>query len=110
MSQYLANLCQTTWTGPHTMLGLSAGWPAAFLFARQRHLAARPASMQASDDPTAEVPTVLIASGACHNSASMCTQRFSISAVCGYSSLSIMFLLTDSAIRASISGSAQVWQ
>ena len=34
----------------------------------------------------------------------------SISAVCGYSSLSIMFLLTESAIRASASGSAHVWQ
>jgi len=40
----------------------------------------------------------------------MCTQRASISAVCGYSSLSIMFLLTESAISASDSGSAQVWQ
>ena len=40
----------------------------------------------------------------------MCTQRVSISAVCGYSSLSIMFLLTESAIRASTSGSTHVWQ
>ena len=48
--------------------------------------------------------------GACHRSASMCTQRASISAVCGYSSLSIMFLLTESAIRARSSGSAHVWQ
>ena len=29
MSQYLANLCHTTCTGPHTMLGLSVGFPAA---------------------------------------------------------------------------------
>ena len=57
-----------------------------------------------------EAPTVLAASGACQRSASMWTQRRSISAVCGYSSLSIMFLSTESAIRASISGSAQVWQ
>ena len=35
-------------------------------------------------------------SGAFHRSASMCTQRRSISAVCGYSSLSIMFLSIDS--------------
>ena len=40
----------------------------------------------------------------------MCTQRASISAVCGYSSLSIMFLSTDRAIRAMTSGSSQVWQ
>ena len=99
MSQYRANLCHTTWTGPHTMFGLSVGLPSARRFARQRHLAAIPASMQASEEPTAEAPTVLAASGACQRSAIMCTQRYSISAVCGYSSWSIMFLLTDSAIR-----------
>ena len=38
------------------------------------------------------------ASGACHRSASMATQRRSSSAVCGYSSLSIMFLSKHSAI------------
>ena len=38
--------------------------------------------------------------GAFHRSAIMCTHRRSISAVCGYSSRSIMFLLTDSAISA----------
>ena len=74
--------------------------------ARHRHLAAMPASMQASDEPMAEVPTVLAASGAFHRSAIMCTQRRSISAVCGYSSLSIMFLLIDSAIRPRTSGSS----
>ena len=51
-----------------------------------------PPSMHASDEPIAEAPTVLAASGAFHRSAIMCTQRRSISAVCGYSSLSIMFL------------------
>ena len=40
----------------------------------------------------------------------MCTQRFSISAVCGYSSLSIMFLSIDSAINWRPSGSDQVVQ
>jgi hypothetical protein len=30
--------------------------------------------MHASGDPTADAPTVLIESGACHRSASMCTQ------------------------------------
>ena len=92
------------------MFGLSVGLPAARRLARHRHLAAMPASMQASEDPMAEAPTVLAASGAFHRSASMCTQRRSISAVCGYSSLSIMFLLTDSAISARTSGSSHVWQ
>ena len=110
MSQYRANLCQTTCTGPHTMLGLSTLLPAARRLARHRHLAAIPASMHASDDPMAEAPTVLAASGAFHKSAIMCTHRRSISAVCGYSSRSIMFLLIDSAIRARTSGSSHVWQ
>ena len=38
----------------------------------------------------------------------MLTQRRSSSAVCGYSSLSIMFLLKHSAISRSASGSIQV--
>ena len=38
----------------------------------------------------------------------MLTQRRSISAVCGYSSLSIMFFEAHSAMRASASGSIQV--
>src|SRR5579863_9476257 len=110
MSQYRANLCHTTWTGPHTMFGRSSGWPLARRLARHRHLAAIPASMHASDEPMAEAPMVLAASGAFHRSAIMCTHRRSISAACGYSSLSIMFLLTDSAIRARTSGSSHVWQ
>ena len=81
------------------MFGLSVGLPSARRLARHRHLAAIPASMQASEEPMAEVPTVLAASGAFHRSAIMCTHRRSISAVCGYSSRSIMFLLIDSAIR-----------
>ena len=92
------------------MFGLSTGLPAARRRARHRHLAAIPASMQASEEPMAEVPTVLAASGAFHRSAIMCTQRRSISALCGYSSRSIMFLLIDSAIRARTSGSSHVWQ
>ena len=51
-----------------------------------------PPSMHASDEPIADAPIVLADSGAFQRSASMCTQRRSISAVCGYSSLSIMFL------------------
>ena len=38
------------------MLGLSVGLPAASRLARQRHLAAMPPSMQASDEPMAEQP------------------------------------------------------
>ena len=110
MSQYRANLCQTTCTGPHTMFGLSVDLPAARRLARHRHLAAIPASMHASDEPIAEAPTVFVASGAFHRSAIMWTHRRSISAVWGYSSLSIMFLLTESAIRPITSGSTQVWQ
>ena len=52
--------------------------------------------MHASDDPIADVPIVACGSGAFHRSARMCTQRSSIAAVCGYSSLSIMFLSNDS--------------
>ena len=66
--------------------------------------------MHASLDPVVEQPTVFHAPGACHRSAIMCTQRFSISAVCGYSSLSIMFLSSDSSINRCASGSAQVVQ
>src|SRR5665811_2156582 len=47
MSQYRANLCHTTCTGPHTMFGLSAGLPSAFRLARQRHLAANTAGCSA---------------------------------------------------------------
>ena len=92
------------------MFGLSVGLPAARRLARHRHLAAIPASMQASEEPMAEAPTVLAESGAFHRSAIMCTHRRSISADCGYSSRSIMFLLTAIAISASVSGSSQVWQ
>ena len=66
--------------------------------------------MQASDDPMPDAPMVLAASGAFHRSASMCTHRRSISAVWGYSSLSIMFLSMHRSIRAWTSGSSQVWQ
>jgi hypothetical protein len=59
---------------------------------RQRHLAAMPPSMQASDDPMAEQPTAPALSGAFQRSASIWTQRRSSSAVWGYSSLSIRFL------------------
>ncbi len=110
MSQYLANLCQTTWTGPHTMLGESVGFPAAWRLARQRHLAAIPPSMQASDDPMAEHPTASPVAGAFHRSARMWTQRRSSSAVWGYSSLSMRFLSIQRSINWWISVSSHVWQ
>ena len=74
------------------MFGESVGFPAARRLARQRHLAAMPPSMQASEDPMAEQPTGSALSGAFHRPASMRTQRRSSSAVWGYSSLSMRFL------------------
>ena len=67
-----------------------------------------PASITASDEPIAEQPTAALPSGALYSRDRMLTQRSSIIAVDGYSSLSIMFLLNDSAISASASGSIQV--
>ncbi len=40
----------------------------------------------------------------------MCTHRRSISAVCGYSSLSIMFLSMHSSMSLCTWGSSHVWQ
>ena len=51
-----------------------------------------PPSIAASLDPVVDVPIVLAASGEFQRSASMWTHRSSSSAVCGYSSLSTMFL------------------
>ena len=90
------------------MFGWSVGLPSARRFSRQRHLAAIPPSMHASDEPIADAPIVLAASGAFHRSATMWTARRSISAVCGYSSLSIMFLSSDSSISRWTSGSSHV--
>jgi len=73
---------------------------------RQRHFMASPASMTASLDPIVEAP--IGGPGALNRLLTMLTQRRSISAVCGYSSLSIMFLSKDSAIRRSACGSIHV--
>ena len=78
--------------------------------ARQRHFIAMPPSMQASLEPIVEVPSVFAASGEFQRSASMCTQRDSSSAVCGYSSLSIMFLSIARSMILWTSASSQVWQ
>ena len=90
------------------MFGRSVARPAAARRARHRHFIARPASMTASLEPIVDTPTAPPSSGALNRSATMFTQRRSISAVCGYSSLSIMFLSNVSAIRRSASGSIHV--
>ena len=93
MSQYAANFSQTTWTDElNTMLGLSIDFPASRRDFSHRRLNASPASMQASDDPIADVPIVVCGSGEFQRSARIWTHRSSMAAVCGYSSLSIMFL------------------
>jgi len=61
--------------------------------------------MAASLEPVVEQPVALSWSGEFQRSARMFTQRASIAAVCGYSSLSIMFLSAVSAIsRAPMDG------
>ncbi len=81
-----------------TRFGRSVGLPAAFIRSRQRHLSASPASIAASLEPVVEQPVASSWSGEFHRSARMFTHRASSSAVCGYSSLSMMFLFAVSAI------------
>ncbi len=64
--------------------------------------------MQASLDPVVEQPVAWLPAGAFHRLLRMFTQRRSSSAVCGYSSLSIMFFGAHSAMSSSASGSIQV--
>ena len=90
---------------PMTRLGRSVGLPCLRMRSRQRHFRASPPSMQASLEPVVEQPVACSWAGEFHIEARMFTQRDSISAVCGYSSLSIMFLSAVSAIRrAAIAG------
>ncbi len=91
-----------------TMLGVSVGLPAARCRSRQRHLSAMPASMAASLDPVVDVPVASSWSGEFHSRLSMFTQRCSMSAVRGYSSLSIMFLSNVSAMSTRACGSIHV--
>ena len=77
---------------PGIIFGRSVGLPGLPRFSRHFHFNANPPSMQASLLPVVEQPMVSAASGEFQRSARMCTQRFSISAVAGYSSLSMMFL------------------
>ena len=88
------------------MFGRSVGLPWASMRLRHRHFNASPASMMASDEPMVDTPTP--SSGAWKSRDTMLMQRFSISAVCGYSSLSIMFLAKHSVISFSAWGSIQV--
>ena len=93
---------------PITMFGRSTGRPAALRRSCQRRLSASPPSIAASLEPVVEQPVGSAASGAFQSRLSMRTQRVSISAVCGYSSLSIMFLSKHSAMSCSACGSIQV--
>src|SRR5262245_11586103 len=93
---------------PMTRFGLSAGLPSASRRFCQRRLSASPPSIAASLDPVVEQPVALFGSGAFHRLLRIETQRDSSSAVCGYSSLSIMFLSKHSAINFSAWGSIHV--
>ena len=82
-------------------------------FWRHSHFIASPASITASLDPMVDTPVALDGSSsrrssAWKRSATMQTQRCSIAAVAGYSSLSIMFLSNVSAISFSAWGSIHV--
>src|SRR5215212_4059365 len=83
---------------PMTMFGLSVLSPSECLLFCQRRLRASPPSIQASLEPVVEHPVAASALGEFHRWLNMLTQRLSSSAVCGYSSLSIMFLSKHSAI------------
>ena len=93
---------------PITRFGFSVDRPAARRRCCQLRFSARPPSIAASLDPVVEQPVASAASGACQSRASMFTQRISSSAVCGYSSLSIMFLSRQSAMSCRACGSPHV--
>ena len=93
---------------PITRLGRSVALPAFSIRSRQRHLSDIPASIAASLEPVVEHPTAVWWSGHSHRRASMFTQCSSIAAVCGYSSLSIMFLSAVLAISTPAGAGIQV--
>jgi hypothetical protein len=68
---------------PADHVRLVGGLAGGLHLSRQRHFMAMPPSIAASLEPVVEQPMVLAASGEFHRSASMCTQRASISALCG---------------------------
>ena len=84
--------------------------PASFASFFQRNSMPKPPSMQASDEPTVDVPMGSSSGFACHKSPIMATQRFSRSAVMGYSSLSMAFFSIVSAMIFVAMGSMYVWQ
>src|SRR5215218_11374492 len=77
---------------PMAMFGRSALFPAARLLCCQRRLRASPPSIQASLEPVVEHPVAESVLGEFHRWLNMLTQRLSSSAVCGYSSLSIILV------------------
>ena len=91
-----------------TKLGLSVGLPSFCRRLRHCHFKAMPPNIAASLEPMVEQPVAAAPLGAFQSLAIIFTQRSSISAVCGYSSLSIMFLSKVSAINCLASGSIQV--
>ena len=93
---------------PMTRFGASVDLPSARRRCCQRRFSASPPSIAASLEPVVEHPVACSAAGACHRFPRMSTQRVSRAAVCGYSSLSIMFLSKHSAIRRSACGSIHV--
>ena len=93
---------------PITRLGLSAGLPSALRRCCQSRFSARPPSIAASLEPVVEQPVAVAAEGACQRSLRMLTHRISSSAVCGYSSLSIMFLSRQAPISSRACGSIHV--
>ena len=89
-SKYCRNFFQTICTlPPVTMFGRVASLPAFSRAWRQFHLCARPASMQASDEPTVAVPYGSTSFGPFHNWCSHFTIRVSIAKTCGYMSWSM---------------------
>lgn len=108
-SKKLQNFSQHTCTALLiTRLGREVSLALARRASTHRRLSASPASMHASDEPTVEVPIASAGRGACQSSARIVAQRCSISAVCGYSSLSTMFLSKDCVYSLRASGSIQV--
>src|SRR4029450_10860737 len=91
-----------------TRFGRSVGLPSASRRFCHLRLRASPPSIAASLEPVVEHPVAWLASGAVHRLLRIETQRDSSSAVCGYSSLSIMFLSKHSAISFSAWGSIHV--
>ena len=94
--------------GAHHQVGAIGRLPGACIRSRQRHLSASPPSIAASLEPVVELPVACRARASSTCSDDDVHAARSISAVCGYSSLSIMFLSAVSAISAAARGGIQV--